>query len=501
LNRKEALSAAIICIIFGSSIALIGNLSFSKGIQEQNPFLVGVTYCGYNVQDAELLIDKVSNYTNLFVVQSGYTLIGNNSAINEIGDYATSKGLHFAAASAHGITDATWLSNAKQRWGNMFAGVYFDDEPGGKMLDGYANWLVSCGDEDMFVTKYQDGRVTTEETGISRQFYSNGTITVSKTNYTSSTVFSNNNDPSFIATYSVVSNTTTYKSDNIITMSEIIEKKTVKGGLGIVSSEIDSFNRYTMENGSDIIAQVETYQQAKDKNPLRDYNSAAKLYVDQTASFVKGLIKQRNIDDRSFPIFTSDYGLYWWDYQSGYDMILAELGWNNSVTQEIALIRGAANLQDKRWGTILTWKYTHAPYLTDGPEMFEQMKTAYKAGAEYVIVFNYSEDMSGPYGILQEEHFQALERFWNEAVQNPAEVHGDDNAETLLVLPENYGWGMRNPNDVIWGIWEPNATSNQIWTQVQNKLDHYGSKLDIVYEDPKLTVAGKYDDIYFWDKS
>jgi hypothetical protein len=267
LNRKEALSAAIICIIFGSSIALIGNLSFSKGIQEQNPFLVGVTYCGYNVQDAELLIDKVSNYTNLFVVQSGYTLIGNNSAINEIGDYATSKGLHFAAASAHGITDTTWLSNAKQRWGNMFAGVYFDDEPGGKMLDGYANWLVSCGDEDMFVTKYQDGRVTTEETGISRQFYSNGTITVSKTNYTSSTVFSNNNDPSFIATYSVVSNTTTYKSDNIITMSEIIEKKTVKGGLGIVSSEIDSFNRYTMENGSDIIAQVENINKRKTKTP------------------------------------------------------------------------------------------------------------------------------------------------------------------------------------------------------------------------------------------
>jgi hypothetical protein len=37
--------------------------------------------------------------------------------------------------------------------------------------------------------------------------------------------------------------------------------------------------------------------------------------------------------------------------------------------------------------------------------------------------------MSGPYGTLQEEHFQALERFWKEVVQNPTEVHGYDKAE------------------------------------------------------------------------
>ncbi len=496
MTRKEILSSAIICILFVSSLIFVAYTDFGEG-EEQKPFLVGVTYCGNTVQDAKLLIDKVANYTNLFVVQSGFTIIGNNTAVNEIGDYAVSKGLHFAAASAFGISDATWISAAEQRWGKMFAGIYYEDEPGGKMLDGYTTWLVLG--EDMSVTKWQDGTVNTDETDISRSFYPNGTITVSKTNSTSSTLFSNNNDPSFIAAYSVVTNSTTYKTDGTITFFEMIEKKTAKGGIGIISSEIVSFSRYTMENGSDIIAQLETYQQAKDKNPLRDYNTAANFYVDKTSGFVDGLIRQRNLKGRSFPIFTSDYALYWWDLQSGYDMVLAELAWNNSVSQEISLARGAANLQGKSWGTIITWKYTHAPYLTDGAEMFDQMKTSYKAGADYVVIFNYAEDMTGPYGTLQEEHFQALERFWKEVVQNPAEIHGSDKAEAVLVLPENYGWGMRNPSDVIWGIWEPNATSTQIWNQVQSKLDQYGIKLDIVYDDPAFPVTGKYSHIYFWN--
>jgi len=193
--------------------------------------------------------------------------------------------------------------------------------------------------------------------------------------------------------------------------------------------------------------------------------------------------------------------LYWWDYQSGYDMVLAELAWNNSVAQEIGLVRGAANLQGKSWGTILTWKYTHAPYLTDGAEMFDQMKASYEAGAEYVVVFNYAKDMSGPYGILQEEHFQALERFWDEVVQNPNVSHGGIKAEAVLVLPNDYGWGMRRPDDTIWGMWNPNSTSTQIWNQLQQKLDQYGLKLDIVYDDPAYPVAGRYANIYYWNQN
>jgi hypothetical protein len=113
-------------------------------------------------------------------------------------------------------------------------------------------------------------------------------------------------------------------------------------------------------------------------------------------------------------------------------------------------VRGAANLQGKSWGTILTWKYTTSPYLAEGEEMFEHLKVSYEAGAEYVIVFNYSEDSVNP-NTLQEEHFLALERFWNEVVQNPEVVHGGIKAEAVFVLPKNYGWGMRGPGDNIWG--------------------------------------------------
>ena len=50
--------------------------------------------------------------------------------------------------------------------------------------------------------------------------------------------------------------------------------------------------------------------------------------------------------------------LYWFDYLGGYDTIFAQLGWNTSViNQQIAQLRGAATMQNKDWGTIITWKY------------------------------------------------------------------------------------------------------------------------------------------------
>ena len=56
-------------------------------------------------------------------------------------------------------------------------------------------------------------------------------------------------------------------------------------------------------------------------------------------------------------------------------------------------------------------------------------------------------------------------------------------------------------NDTIWGLWKPDGTSQQIWTQLQNKLAQYGSKLDIVYDDTAYPVTGKYSQIYYWNQS
>jgi hypothetical protein len=177
-------------------------------------------------------------------------------------------------------------------------------------------------------------------------------------------------------------------------------------------------------------------------------------------------------------------------------VVLAELAWNLSVPQHIGLVRGAANLQGKSWGTILTWKYNVPPFLAEGEEMFEHLKTSYEAGAEYVLIFNYSEDPTNP-NTLQEEHFLALERFWNEVVQNPNVTHGGIKAEAVLVLPKNYGYGMRIPDDTIWGIWPADKASQGIWDQIQEKIDQHGLKLDIVFNDPDYPVTGKYEHTYY----
>jgi hypothetical protein len=529
LNRKEALSSAIICILLVGSIIFIGCSNLGEGEQE-TPFYVGVTYGGDSVQDAKTLIDKVANYTNLFILQSG-ALKNNPPAVNEVGDYAVAKGLHFAAYFdvLTYAEKAKWVGTAAERWGDMFVGVYLGDEPGGKMLDGSPTFTLTSDKTPteafvdgvatisyieiprIEVTKNQNGAVDYRDgNDYSATFYLDGTIKVQRVNETSSSSVDPTNSSLTISSTLRNTNTTTYKPNGAITVSETIVNSTTNvytGGspnsLQFMGSsyQVLSDNFYTMENGSDRIAQEETYQQVASKNPLTNFDGAANLFVNKTSTSVADLKDQWSIGEGSFPVFTADYGLYWWDYQSWYDMVLAELGWNNSVAQEIGLVRGAANLHDKSWGTIITWKYTHSPYLADGNEIFDQMKTSYENGAQYVILFNYAEDMSGPYGTLQEEHFEALERFWNEVVQNSTVVYGGVKAEAVLVLPNNYGWGMRNLDDVIWGIWEPNATSTQIWNQLQQKLDQYGLKLDIVYDDPAHPVAGKYANIYYWNQT
>ena len=56
------------------------------------------------------------------------------------------------------------------------------------------------------------------------------------------------------------------------------------------------------------------------------------------------------------------------------------------------------------------------------------------------------------YGTMKEEHFQALKSFWNDVVKNPKVVQGSIKADSVLVLPQNYGWGTRWDGDKIWGI-------------------------------------------------
>jgi hypothetical protein len=484
----------------------ITNVSLAENHTDNSSFYVGVTYGGGTVEGAKLLIDTVKDYTNLFILASG-ELQQNPAAIEEIGDYAIASGLYFApyfGISSKLRYSSEWVDSAQQRWGNRFLGVYFFDEPGGKLLDVNPAFLPLNNSTFLSKSATGDIEVYAAEADINYKtlYYPNGTLKVTTSGPDKSkngTLYFSYPDGSYETIYNAPWQEESYTEYPNRTKTNFIPQAFRFDVTYYPNGDITVFEPgtggywtytlYTSVNGSERISQVEPLSAVLARNALGN-DVVAQAFEAYTADYLQPLKNQ------STTLFTSDYGLYWWDFRSGYDLVLAQLGWNNTIEQEIALVRGAANLQDKHWGTILTWKYTHPPFLADGQAMFEQMKTSYEAGAEYVVVFNYSEDPKNP-NTLQDEHFQALERFWVEVVQNPEVVHGSIHAEAALVLPRNFGWGMRNPKDTIWGLWDANDTCRQIWSQVQTQLNQYGLKLDIVYEDPDYPVAGRYNNIYY----
>lgn len=345
-------------------------------------FFFGVSYGQETVAEAKLLIDKVKDYTNLFWIGS-WGIATNETALNEVCDYAAKADLHFIVFFSWVSRVAypwhqTWLDTAKDRWGDKFLGVYIFDEPGGKQID------------------------------------------------------------------------------------------------------IGGWNE----------AMVRVF-----KN-VSDYSEAAALFV----SSISTINSTVDVKKRGLPMFTSDYALYWFDYLAGYDTVFVELGWGHNITKHIALCRGAANVQGKDWGAIITWTYYEPPYLASGHEILEQMITAYHAGAKYVIVFNYAEDpVTGqPIGILKEDHFEAMQKFCRYVHSNPHR-HANERGQVAFVLPRDYGWGMRRPDDRIWGLWNADEKAPLIWENVNKLIAKYGLKLDIIYDDSRFNYKEKYAKLYFWN--
>ena len=258
------------------------------------------------------------------------------------------------------------------------------------------------------------------------------------------------------------------------------------------------FNSYIrrFENSSSYQTHSEGIDQFINGSLSRDYDSAARVYVD---SF-KRYSDLQSLHNNSIPIVTSDYALYWYTYKGNWDVLLTQLGWNISVQQNIALVRGAARMQNKEWGAMITWKYDGPPYLDTGEEIYKQMKMAYTAGANYIVIFNYPQnDTSNPYGVMEDDHFLALQNFW-EDIKNQKIKFGSSIGEVAFVLPENYGWGMRRPDDKIW-YWGPDDLSPQIWRASRQLLSQYGLSLDIVYVDPQFPLQGNYSRVYYWNQT
>jgi len=338
-------------------------------------FFFGITYGQDTVEEAKVIIDKVKNYTNLFIINS-YSITTNNTdpeALNKICDYAAKSDLYFIVyffSFLAGDWQQEWVDTARQTWGAKFLGIYLRDEPGGRQIE-----------------------------------------------------------------------------------------------LG------------------DVVENASTYGEAAE-NFVKTISSSFSM------QFLNG---------KSVPVFTSDFTLYYYDYLTGYDTVFAEFGWNNSRIREIALCRGASKMLNKDWGVIVTWTYMQPPYIGSGAEIYQDMVTAYDAGAKYVVVFDYPQyPIDNQYGILTDEHFLAMEQFWQYVSSFSNEVE-KITAQVAYILPNYYGWGMRRPDDKIWGLWEADEKSPIIWENLNKLETKYGLKLDIVYDDPRYDIKGKYYQTYLWN--
>ncbi len=146
-------------LVFAISTSLFDSDNSAKAAGSDKVY-VGITFGGTTVDEAKQLIDKVSSYTNLFIVDS-WTIAGNfndSKPLTEICDYAVHANLSVIVyfsfiyynytrsvgniynSSTWELYDVSpwhvdWLNQAKAKYGNKFLGAYLYDEPGGKQID------------------------------------------------------------------------------------------------------------------------------------------------------------------------------------------------------------------------------------------------------------------------------------------------------------------------------------------------------------------------------
>lgn len=144
LKRKPAaITAALLIALIGLSLFLAVN--WFSGQSSGRKFYVGVEYAyGENqpvqveVAQIQALVDKVKDYTNLFVIGSlGFT--HNQTALTDACDYIFHAKLNFivlfTGLEKYSYNITHWMFDAKIRYGEQFLGIDRFDEPGGNQLD------------------------------------------------------------------------------------------------------------------------------------------------------------------------------------------------------------------------------------------------------------------------------------------------------------------------------------------------------------------------------
>jgi hypothetical protein len=375
LNRKYAVFIAAALLSAVVVLSLFLGLDWAGNQSLGREFYVGVEYAyGDQIGEVTALVDKVKDYTNLFVI-SAVDLKTNQTALDEACDYIVNANLNlivlFTGSDQYNYSIFDWMTDAKLKYGSHFLGVYRYDEPGGNQLDGGPSMLIESG-----------------------------------SNY-----------------------------------AEVAQNYT---------------------------------------------NTLKSIFVDNYLRWAPR-------------IFTADYGLYWFDYKANYTTIFVEFVGNESRQRHIALGRAAAEAFDKDWGVIVTWKYEQAPYLESGSELYSDLALAYASGAKYAVVFSYPK--IGDYGTLTGEHFEALEKFWNTLHTNP-DSFGTSPAKAAYVVPADYGFGFRRPNDAIWGLFPADELSAKIYNDTETLTARYGAELNIFYDEPQTAVLLKnYSEVYFWNQT
>ena len=150
MNRKLAISNAILLIaVIVLSLFLALNWFSSQTAPRQ--FYLGVEYAyGNQTSEVKALVDKVKDYTNLFVIGS-VELTFNRTALNESCDYIYASGLNFIVLFtgfnmynySNGYNIANWMLDAQQKYGSQFLGIYKIDEPGGNQLDDGPSQIIN----------------------------------------------------------------------------------------------------------------------------------------------------------------------------------------------------------------------------------------------------------------------------------------------------------------------------------------------------------------------
>lgn len=363
-------------------------------------FLVGVEYAlsESSIEGCKALVDRVKNFTNLFVIDSLDIALDYDS-LNEVADYVYDSGLYFIVFYISLHEEETfndngtlrterflrynyyphiWIAQAKEKYGDKFLGVYTMDEPGGNQMDSGSFQLVK-----------------------------------------------------------------------------------------------------------------------EAENPTE----AAETFVDLLYGHIEYYLYAEECE--GITVMTSDYGLYWYDYEAGYDTVLVEFAWNHSRPLNVALCRGAANMHNKDWGVMITWTYNFPPYIVSGNELYNDLLIAYHNGAKYTVIFDHPATNYSDYGILTDDHFSALENFWDYMNENP-DKYDSTTATAVYVLPENFGFGFRRAIDKIWGLWnlETDSPIAKIWSDVNQLIDEYGFDLDIVYSNlnTDANISDLYATVFYWNE-